>query len=70
MSTEHPDDPGHGDSVAAWTAVIIIIVASAGATLAVWFGQTLWVLVSFAVMGLGVVAGIVLSKLGFGVKRN
>lgn len=70
MSKINNSDPGHGDSIAAWTAVIIIILASAGATLAVWFGETFWVLVSFAMMGVGVVAGIVLSKLGYGVKRH
>ena len=70
MSQNEKSEPGHGDSIAAWTAVVIIILASAGATLGVWFGQTFWVLVSFGMMIVGAVAGFVLSKLGYGVKRH
>lgn len=70
MSKLDPSDPGHGDSVAAWTAVILIIIGCATATLSVWFGETTWLWVSFGVIVLGVIAGIVLSRLGFGVKRH
>ncbi len=70
MSEQHANDPGHGDSVAAWTAVIIITLASAGATLALWFGDMNLVYAFAAMAVFGVVAGFVLSKLGFGVKKN
>lgn len=68
MSTEHPDDPGHGDSIAAWTAVIIITLAVAAATLAFWFEMYNLVWISSAFIPVGVVAGVVLARLGYGVK--
>ena len=70
MSENQANDPGHGDSVAAWTAVIIITLASAAATLALWFGQMDLVYASAGLAVFGVVAGFVLSKLGFGVKKH
>jgi hypothetical protein len=70
MSEEHANEPGHGDSVAAWTAVIVIMVAFATGTLAMWFGRMDYVLASAGLVLVGLVAGLVLSKLGFGVKRS
>ena len=70
MSEEHANDPGHGDSVAAWTAVIVITLAFATGTLAMWFGRMDLVIASAGLVLFGIVAGFVLSKLGFGVKRN
>jgi len=70
MSEQHPNDPGHGDSVAAWTAVIVITLAVAGGTLAFWFGDMNLVYASAGMVAVGLIAGVVLSKLGFGVKRN
>lgn len=68
MSQIHADsDPGHGNSPAAWTAVIIMLVAFAIGTLAFWF-TIVWLV--FAAAGLVVVGGIVglvLGKLGYGV---
>ena len=68
MTSEHANDPGHGDSIAAWTAVIIIIIASAVGTLAFWFEQYDLVWVSGILAVAGVVVGIVLARLGYGVK--
>lgn len=67
MSSEHANDPGHGDSIAAWTAVIVMTFAVAAGTLAFWFEQyaLVWLSGGVAVAGLGL--GILLSKLGFGV---
>ena len=62
---EHED---HGHSVAAWTAVIIIIVASAIMSLAVVF-PNVWLFVGGAVLAVvGAVAGKVLSMAGYGVR--
>jgi hypothetical protein len=62
--SEHDDN--HGHSVAAWTAVIILIVASAIMSLAVLF-PNVWLFVGGVVVGiLGVVAGKVLSMAGYG----
>ncbi len=62
--SEHDDN--HGHSVAAWTAVIILIVASAVMSLAVLF-PNVWLFVAGVVLAIvGVVAGKVLSMAGYG----
>lgn len=60
-------DPGHGDSVAAWTAVIIIMVAFAAGTLAFWFDEPLLVWASAALAVAGWVVGFILKRAGYGV---
>jgi hypothetical protein len=67
MTSEHAHDPGHGDSIAAWTAVIIITLATAAGTLAFWFEQYSLVWLSGVVAVAGVAVGIVLARLGYGV---
>ncbi|HLS92459.1 MAG TPA: DUF6704 family protein [Microbacterium sp.] len=60
-------DPGHGHSPAAWTAVLIMLVALAVGTVALFFSQ-LWLIVAAAVLFvLGPIVGFILSKAGFGV---
>lgn len=62
--SEHDDN--HGHSVAAWTSVLILIVASAVMSLAVLF-PNVWLFVGGAVLAVvGVVAGKVLSMAGYG----
>lgn len=61
------NDPGHGDSLAAWVAVIIIIVAFAAGTLAFWFDQALLVWASFGLALIGVGIGLYLKRAGYGV---
>jgi hypothetical protein len=68
MTSEHPSDPGHGDSIAAWAAVIIIIIASGVATWAYYFDMFGLVWASGVVVVLGVVAGVVLARMGYGIK--
>jgi hypothetical protein len=65
--SEHTTDPGHGDSVAAWATVSIIILATALGTLFFWFDQALlvWASAGLALAGLGV--GYFLKKAGYGV---
>jgi hypothetical protein len=65
--TENQIDPGHGDSVAAWTTVIIIIVAFALGTLFFWLdlAALVWASAVLAVAGVGV--GFYLKKAGYGV---
>lgn len=60
-------DPGHGDSVAAWTTVIIIIIASITGTLALWFDQISLVWASGALAVVGLLVGLALRKAGYGV---
>ena len=60
-------EPGHGDSLASWVAVSIIMVGTAIATLAFWFDQALVVWISAAFAFMGIPAGILLKRLGYGV---
>ena len=62
------NEPGEGNSPAAWVAVIIMLVAIAGGTLAFWFNVP-WLVWSFAgLVVVGAIVGAILSKLGYGVK--
>ncbi|GGL24903.1 hypothetical protein H9L10_05370 [Phycicoccus endophyticus] len=64
---EHED---HGHSVAAWTAVTIIIVAAAVMSVAVVF-PNVWLFVGGAVLAVvGAVAGKVLSLAGYGAHER
>jgi ABC-type iron transport system FetAB permease component len=60
----------HGHSVAAWTAVTILLVASAVMALSVIFPSVFWFSVSWVLVLVGVVAGKVLSMAGYGEKRD
>jgi hypothetical protein len=63
---------GHGDSIAAWTSVTLIMIAFAIGTAGIWFEIAPLTPVAIGLAVVGVVAGPVLSKLGFGVngKKN
>jgi len=65
MSIE--SDPGHGNSPAAWTAVIIMLVAFTIGTFAFWFEMVWLVWASAALLVVGLLVGLVLAKLGYGV---
>ena len=61
-------DPGHGNSPAAWVAVTIMLLAFAIGTVA-FFLELAWLVWGAAgLLVLGFLTGIVLSKLGYGVK--
>ena len=59
--------PGHGNSPAAWTAVIIMLVAFAIGTFAFWFAVTWLVWASAGLLVLGAIVGLILKLAGFGV---
>lgn len=60
-------DPGHGNSPAAWTAVIIMLLGFAVGTVA-FFLDVAWLVVASAVLVvIGAIVGWILSKVGFGV---
>jgi hypothetical protein len=65
--SENQTSHGHGDSVAAWVTVSIIIVAFAIGTLFFWFDNApvVWASAGLAVIGL--VVGLFLKKAGYGV---
>jgi hypothetical protein len=65
--SENQTEPGHGDSIAAWATVSIIIVAFALGTLFFWFEMANLVFASAGLAAIGLVVGLFLKKAGFGV---
>jgi hypothetical protein len=64
----HDDsDPGHGNSPAAWTGVIIMLVGFTVGTIAFVADLPIIVWASAGLVLLGAIAGWVLKKLGYGV---
>jgi len=61
------NDPGHGNSVASWTTVTIIMVASALGTWFFWEDQPNLVWASAGLAAAGLVVGWILKKAGYGV---
>ena len=66
MSDEFPD-PGEGNSPAAWTAVIIMLVAVSIGTVAFFFNVQVMVWVAVALLIIGMLVGYVLKRMGYGV---
>ncbi len=66
MSDEN--EPGHGNSPAAWIAVTIMLIGIAGGTLAFWFDRPLFVWIAVGVVVFGLLVGWLLAKLGYGAK--
>ena len=66
MSDEYPE-PSEGNSPAAWTAVIIMLVAFAIGTLAFCLDLPIVVGIAAVLALLGLLTGVVLSRIGYGV---
>jgi len=66
MSTQH-GDPGHGDSPAAWTAVIVMLLGIAAGTVFFFLDMPVLVWACAGVVVVGMLLGWILSKAGFGV---
>ncbi|MBB2977051.1 membrane protein YdbS with pleckstrin-like domain [Microbacterium endophyticum] len=60
-------DPGHGHSPAAWTAVIIMLVATTVGTTAFFFDMPWLVWTSVVFIAVGALVGLILAKAGYGV---
>ncbi|WP_144758299.1 DUF6704 family protein [Curtobacterium sp. 9128] len=67
MSTTEPAELGEGHSPAAWTSVIIMLVAFAIGTICFWFSIAWAVWASAALLVVGLIVGVVMSKAGYGV---
>jgi hypothetical protein len=67
--SDEPHDVGHGNSVAAWTAVLVIAVGSIVSAVGVAVSEPWLFWVGVVVMALGLVVGKVLAMMGFGVER-
>jgi hypothetical protein len=63
--SEHPD---HGNTVAAWTAVIIIMIAFLVGAIGVVMAQPTVFWVGIALIPAGMIVGKVLALMGFGAK--
>jgi hypothetical protein len=66
VSDQYPE-PGEGNSPAAWTAVIIMLVAFAIGTVAFFFDLQAVVWASAGLVIVGLIVGYVLKRLGYGV---
>jgi hypothetical protein len=60
-------DPGHGNSVASWTTVIIIMVATLLGTWFFWENQPTLVWASGALVVIALIVGWILKAAGYGV---
>lgn len=65
--SEHENEPGHGNSTAAWSAVITAIVGVSVATLGVVLPEVALVAVGSVITVIALPLGIALAKMGFGV---
>ncbi|CAB4903780.1 MAG: hypothetical protein F2808_05470 [Actinobacteria bacterium] len=63
----NPNDPGEGHSPAAWTTVVIMLVAFAAGTFFFIINLPIGVIVSAVVLVLGLIIGWIMSKAGYGV---
>ncbi|MET0812370.1 MAG: DUF6704 family protein [Microbacterium sp.] len=61
-------DPGHGHSPAAWTAVVIMLVAVTLGTVFYWFDLPILVWASAGLLVVGLIVGWALARAGYGVK--
>ncbi len=68
--SNHIGDPGHGHSPAAWTAVVIMLVAVTLGTLFYWVDMPILVWASAALLVVGAIVGWVLAKAGYGVNGS
>ncbi|MFJ3382794.1 MULTISPECIES: DUF6704 family protein [unclassified Curtobacterium] len=67
MSTTEPAELGEGHSPAAWTSVIIMLVAFAIGTICFWFSIVWAVWAAAALLVVGLIVGYVMGKAGYGV---
>ncbi|MFC4225207.1 DUF6704 family protein [Lysinibacter cavernae] len=66
MSIEH-EEPGHGDSPAAWTAVVVMLIAFAIGTVAFFLHMAWLVWAAAGLLVVGLLIGFIMSKAGYGV---
>jgi hypothetical protein len=70
MSADHPEDTNHGDTVAAWTSVTVIMLGFAGLVLFFYIGDVTLTWASIGVIVIGSVLGPILAAFGLGKKKN
>jgi len=72
MTDAHEPDhgSGHGNTVAAWTAVSIMMLGTLVAGVAVWFASFTAFWIGVGIVVLGAIAGKVLQVMGYGKPRE
>jgi hypothetical protein len=69
MSAESTDQ-GHGHSPAAWTAVVVMLLAFVIGTVAFWMDLAWLVWASAGLLVVGALLGWILAKAGYGVNGD
>lgn len=70
MSADHPEDTNHGDTIAAWTSVSVIVVGFIGLVTFFYIGDMNLTWASIATIAVGAILGPILSALGLGKKKS
>lgn len=68
--SNHENEPGHGNSVAAWSAVITAIVGVSVATVGIVLPNTVLTVVGSILTVASIPLGPVLAKLGYGINQT
>jgi hypothetical protein len=68
--SNHENEPGHGHSIAAWSAVITAVVGTSIATVGVVLPDGTLVAIGTVLAVLAIPMGPVLAKLGYGINRQ
>lgn len=66
--SEELTDPGHGDSPAAWIAVVLMLLGITAGTVFFLLDEALLVWISAGFTLVGLLVGWLLAKAGYGVK--
>ncbi|MEY4452544.1 MAG: hypothetical protein RIT51_222 [Actinomycetota bacterium] len=69
MSTDHPEDTNHGDTIAAWVSVSVIMIAVGVLTWSYVVGDGTGVVIGGVATLVGIALGPILKALGFGSKQ-
>ncbi|UZX02777.1 hypothetical protein F8G81_09275 [Arthrobacter sp. CDRTa11] len=69
-AVDHSQELGHGNSPAAWTCVIVMLVGALVASIAFVINSTPIFIAGAAVMVLGLILGYVMRKAGYGVEGS
>ena len=64
--SNHIGDPGHGHSPAAWTAVVIMLIAVAVGTFFFFLDVPAMVVASGVLLVIGLLVGWIMAKAGYG----
>ncbi|WP_345373949.1 DUF6704 family protein [Frondihabitans cladoniiphilus] len=67
QSSHEEEHDSEGNSIAAWTAVVIMLVAFAVGTVAFMFNVPVVVWASLGLLIVGLIVGQILKRLGYGV---